>query len=90
MPLDPDDRIRPAGGGGQAMTEGPSSRRRPPTAHEVAALAGVSQSVVSRAFTDGASISAAAREKVRVAAAELGYRPNLVARSPAPMCQWCC
>lgn len=52
-----------------------------PTAHEVAALARVSQSAVSRAFTKGASVSAATREKVMAAAAALGYRPNAIASS---------
>lgn len=55
--------------------------RRPVTAHDVARLAGVSQSAVSRTFTPGASVSAKTREKVETAAASLGYRPNLVARS---------
>ena len=68
------------------MTQPPSlSRpglpRRRPTAHDVARLAGVSQSAVSRAFTPGASISDAARLKVQAAAQALGYRPNLIARS---------
>jgi DNA-binding LacI/PurR family transcriptional regulator len=54
---------------------------RPPTAHDVARLAGVSQSAVSRAFTDGASISARMREKIVSASNELGYRPNILARS---------
>ena len=52
-----------------------------PSAHDVARLAGVSQAAVSRAFTPGASISAATREKVINAANTLGYRPNLLARS---------
>lgn len=51
------------------------------TAYDVARLAGVSQSAVSRAFTQGASISEATRTKVMAAARELGYRPNLIARS---------
>ena len=55
--------------------------RRPATAEDVARLAGISQSAVSRAFTEGASISEAMREKVREAAGQLGYRPNLIARS---------
>lgn len=38
-------------------------------------------SAVSRAFTDGASISPAMRAKVDEAALALGYRPNLIARS---------
>lgn len=52
-----------------------------PTAEDVARRAGVSQSAVSRAFTPGASIAQATREKVIVAARDLGYRPNLIARS---------
>jgi len=56
-------------------------RRKPPSAIEVARLAGVSQSAVSRAFTPGASVSQATLEKVRAAAATLGYQPNAIARS---------
>src|SRR3954465_9629382 len=52
-----------------------------PPAHDVARLAGVSQAAVSRAFTPGASIAKRTRERVLVAAEELGYRPNLIARS---------
>lgn len=51
------------------------------TSAEVAARAGVSQSAVSRVFTPGASASAKTVEKVRRAAAELGYRPNVLARA---------
>ncbi len=51
------------------------------TSLEVAKLAGVSQSAVSRVFTKGASASAATVEKVQKAAAELGYRPNVLARA---------
>jgi DNA-binding LacI/PurR family transcriptional regulator len=47
----------------------------------VAHLAGVSQSAVSRAFTQGSSISALTRKKVTEAAQKLNYRPNLIARS---------
>ena len=53
---------------------------RPITSHDVARLAGVSQSAVSRAFTPGASISAALHAKVKEAAARLGYQPNLLPR----------
>lgn len=55
--------------------------RRPITAHDVAKLAEVSQSAVSRTFTKGASVSCKTREKVEAAAAALGYRPNFIARS---------
>ncbi len=51
------------------------------TSAEVAALAGVSQSAVSRVFTPGASASARTVEKVRKAADKLGYRPNVLARA---------
>lgn len=51
------------------------------TAVEVARLAGVSQSAVSRVFTPGASASKQTAEKVKAAAKKLGYRPNLLARA---------
>ena len=51
------------------------------TSVDVARRAGVSQSAVSRVFTPGASASKGTTEKVRRAAAELGYRPNVLARS---------
>ena len=57
------------------------SQKRAATAEQVARLAGVSRSAVSRAFTEGASISPATRAKVSRAARKLGYRPNLFARS---------
>ncbi len=50
------------------------------TSYDVAALAGVSQSAVSRVFQDGASASKAMRERVMAAADKLGYRPNAIAR----------
>jgi len=48
---------------------------------DVARRAGVSQSAVSRVFTPGAPVSAEMAERVRRAAEELGYRPNVLARS---------
>lgn len=51
------------------------------TSLEVAQRAGVSQSAVSRVFTPGASASAKTVEKVKRAARELGYRPNILARA---------
>jgi DNA-binding LacI/PurR family transcriptional regulator len=51
------------------------------TSLEVAAMAGVSQSAVSRVFTPGSSVSKKTSDKVRAAAAHLGYRPNVLARS---------
>lgn len=51
------------------------------TAMDVARLAGVSQSAVSRVFTPGASASQATAQKVRAAAEQLGYRPDPLARA---------
>lgn len=55
--------------------------RRRATAQEVAQLAGVSQSAVSRCFTPGASVSEEMRARVLAAARHLSYRPNAIARS---------
>ncbi len=54
--------------------------RRRATSYDVAELAGVSQSAVSRVFQDGASASEAMRNRVMAAADKLGYRPNAIAR----------
>jgi DNA-binding LacI/PurR family transcriptional regulator len=51
------------------------------TSADVAKRAGVSRSAVSRVFTPGASASANTEQKVRQAATELGYRPNVLARA---------
>jgi len=50
------------------------------TLKDVAERAGVSRSAVSRTFTEGASVSDKTRRKVEKAAADLGYRPNFLAR----------
>lgn len=57
------------------------SEKRKVTSLDVARRAGVSQSAVSRVFTPGASVSKRMSEKVLDAATELGYRPNVLARS---------
>jgi DNA-binding LacI/PurR family transcriptional regulator len=51
-----------------------------PTSYDVAELAGVSQSAVSRAFRKGASVAPSTREKIMKAAKQLGYQPNAFAR----------
>lgn len=51
------------------------------TSRDVARLAGVAQSTVSYVMSGKGSISAETRERVLRAVAELGYRPNLAARS---------
>ncbi|PCI85268.1 MAG: LacI family transcriptional regulator [Hyphomicrobiales bacterium] len=54
--------------------------RKKPTSYDVAKLAGVHRSAVSRAFSDGGSISAKTKEKVMKAAEVLEYRVNFFAR----------
>ena len=51
------------------------------TSFDVAALAGVSQSVVSRAFTPGSRIAPETRKTVLEAARKLNYVPNSIASS---------
>jgi DNA-binding LacI/PurR family transcriptional regulator len=51
------------------------------TSIDVARLAKVSQSAVSRTFSPGASVSDAMRARVLAAATQLGYRPNVLARA---------
>ncbi len=57
----------------------PVAASRRPTSYDVAQLAGVSQSAVSRCFRPGSSIAPATRQKVLRAARELGYQPNAIA-----------
>lgn len=59
--------------------EAKQSRRA--TLVDVAKLAKVSPSAVSRTFTAGASVSKKTRLRVLKAAEELGFRPNILARS---------
>lgn len=51
------------------------------TSYDVASLAGVSQSAVSRCFKPGASVSKATYARVMKAARDLDYTPNAAARS---------
>lgn len=52
-----------------------------PTSYDVAERAGVSQSAVSRTFSKNGKVAAATKARVLKAAEELGYQPNLLARS---------
>jgi DNA-binding LacI/PurR family transcriptional regulator len=58
---------------------GSGQRPRRVTAADVADVAGVSRSAVSRAFTEGAYIEAKKRARILKAARELGYQPNALA-----------
>ncbi len=54
--------------------------RRYPSSTDVARLAGVSQSAVSRVYSEGKSVSGEMRTKVLKAARKLGYSPNFIPR----------
>ena len=54
--------------------------RRYPSSTDVARLAGVSQSAVSRAFSEGKSVSEETSRKVFEAAKKLDYSPNFIPR----------
>src|SRR3954452_21993834 len=56
------------------------SGRRYPSSTDVARAAGVSQSAVSRAFSEGKSVSEETSRKVFAAAKKLGYSPNFIPR----------
>lgn len=64
------------------MSETDPPPDRPPTIADVAALAGVSRAVASRALSSAPRpVSADKRDRVLKAAEALGFRPNLLARS---------
>lgn len=67
-----------AGIEGQSVSKQTPTRRA--TSYDVARLAGVSQSAVSRCFAPGGSIAPATKERIVKAATELGYRPNALAQ----------
>ena len=55
-------------------------RKREPTIHDVARAAGVSKSTVSNVIRGAEGVAETTRERVLAAAAEVGYRPNVLAR----------
>ena len=54
---------------------------RKPTSMDVARAVGVSQSAVSRAFTEGGKVAKKTRERILKVADKIGYVPNIHARS---------
>jgi DNA-binding LacI/PurR family transcriptional regulator len=65
---------------GSAAAKRTKANRRYASSTDVARLAGVSQSAVSRAFSEGKSISEETSRKVFEAAKKLGYSPNFLPR----------
>src|SRR3954471_14413687 len=63
------------------MTETQPSVERPATIYDVARVAGVSHQTVTRLLKGYAGIRPETRDRVAEAIRELGYRPNLNARS---------
>ena len=57
-----------------------SALKKRATSYDVARVAGVSQSAVSRCFKAGANVSSKTRAKVAAASKKLGYQPNAIAR----------
>ena len=70
-----------AGSNERKLHVGGGMSKNSATSADVALLAKVSQSAVSRTFTPGGSVSAETRERVLKAAQDLGYRPNALARA---------
>jgi DNA-binding LacI/PurR family transcriptional regulator len=67
--------------GGAAVPRAGGTDRQRPTLEMVAAAAGVSRGTASRALNGGHNVSRRSFDAVQTAAARLGYRPNLAARS---------
>lgn len=57
------------------------TEQRAPTMADIAEKVGVSRQLVGLVFSDTPGVSAETEAKIRAAAKELGYRPNLAARS---------
>ena len=75
------DRLQPLGiANGEHYRSGGMTKNSI-TSEDVARLARVSQSAVSRTFSPGASVSDKTRQLVLKAADQLGYRPNALARA---------
>jgi DNA-binding LacI/PurR family transcriptional regulator len=73
-------RVSPVGDNGRVSANAETAGRRA-TIRDVARLAGVSKSLVSLVYSSPESVSPERTQRVLSAAAELGYRPNHIARS---------
>lgn len=64
-----------------SSTSKASQAQKRVTSYDVARIAGVSQSAVSRCFAPGGSVSPSKRERIEKVAKELGFRPNALAQA---------
>jgi DNA-binding LacI/PurR family transcriptional regulator len=65
------------------MSQKAAMSKTNPTIRDVARQAGVSHQTVSRVINASEDVTPETRERVEIAIAELGYRPNAIARSMA-------
>jgi LacI family transcriptional regulator len=56
-------------------------KRQPPRLSDIASRLGLSKAAISKALRDSPDISPSTRERVKLAAHEMGYLPNFLARS---------
>ena len=70
----------PAGNGAPAIPR-PRNHKAAPTIYDIAELAGVNPSTVSRALSKPGRVSAKTQKRIEDAAAELNYRVNVFARA---------
>ena len=68
-------------GQGEGPIPGPIGGGNPPTIYDVAKVAGVAPSTVSRAFARPGRVNAETAARIRAVAEELGYRANPIARA---------
>jgi len=74
-------RRKPSATPDSAVDQPQERSRASVTSRDVARAAGVSQATVSRAFTPGSPVAPEVRQRILDAAEQIGYRPNLLARS---------
>lgn len=79
-----DNRVMPGGSGCRAAGKGPRmGTDRSMKLNDIARLAGVSRSTVSRVVNDDPRVSDDVRRRVQETIAEVGYQPNAAARALA-------
>jgi DNA-binding LacI/PurR family transcriptional regulator len=77
---DPDRQAKRAAAAAEANEQGARRPKKYASSIDVARLAGVSQSAVSRTYTGVANVSEQVRQRVLEAARQLDYRPSMIPR----------